>query len=177
MIGRGDAAAALASIDDARRRAGELRGYAHAGGTLMVWGAIWLVCNLLSQTFAWGRMSWPPGIAVGVIWSVVQGRRHPGDGDRRAGLTSLAVFGFFAMLMVIVGLHDPLTFNAAISLTVAAAYVVVGIWSGARFALVGLVLAALVAIGWFGDPRHLYLWLGLGGGGALIVSGWWLRRA
>lgn len=177
MIGRGDATAALASVDDARRRAGELRGYAQAGGTLVLWGMVWLVCNLLSQFFRWGPLSWPFGILIGVIGSVVQGRRHPTGNDWRIGLTVLAVSNFLALLTVIAGVHDPATMNAAISLTVAAVYVVAGVWAGARFAYVGLALAALVAIGWFGDPRHLYLWLGLGGGGALILSGWWLRRA
>ena len=177
MIERGDAAAALAAVDDARRRAGELRSYAQAGGTLILWGAIWLVCNLLSQFFPWGAMSWPVGIVAGVAGSVLRGRRPSGENSWRLGLSILTVANFFALLMVVVGVHDPLTTNAAISLTVAAAYVLAGIWAGARFALVGLVLAALVAVGWFGDRGHLYLWLGLGGGGALILSGWWLRRA
>ena len=176
-IGRGDAAAALASVTDARRRAGELRGYAQAGGTLILWGAIWLACNLLSHFFAWGSMSWPFGILLGVIGSIVRGRRQAGNSDWRAGLSALAIFGFLALLMLIVGVRDPLTVNAAISLTVALAYVVTGIWAGARFALVGLALAVLVAIGWFCDRGHLSLWLGLGGGGALLISGWWLRRA
>lgn len=175
MIARDDAAAALASVDTARARAGELRGYAHAGDILIAWGLVWLVCNLLTHVFVWGAQSWPFGVALAVVWSIVRGRR--GHGDARAGLTSLVVFAGVALIMLVTGVRDPMTANVAISLTVAAAYVVIGIWTGARFAWIGLALAALVLAGWFVDRTHLYLWLGLGGGGALLLSGWWLRRA
>lgn len=177
MIGPRDAAAALTSIDDARRRAGELRSYAHAGDTLILWGLVWLACNLLSHYVSWGEHSWPVGIVIGVVGSILRGHRQSSGNDRRVGLTAVAVSSFLVLLTVIAGVHDAPTMNAAISLTVAAVYVVAGIWTGARFALIGLALAALIAIGWFADPGHLYLWLGIGGGGALMVSGAWLRRA
>lgn len=32
-------------------------------------------------------------------------------------------------------------------------------------------------IAWFVDREHLELWLGVGGGGLLILSGIWLKRA
>lgn len=42
---------------------------------------------------------------------------------------------------------------------------------------IGLAIALAVILGWFVFPAWLYLWLGLGGGGALLLSGLWLRRA
>ena len=62
-------------------------------------------------------------------------------------------------------------------LVVAAAYVVLGVWAGARFALLGVALGAVVVAGWFVAPSWLFLCLGLGGGGTLLAGGLWLRRA
>jgi hypothetical protein len=180
VIDQQDAASALASIETARRRSGELRRYAHAGSKLIGWGLVWLVCNLLTQFEpTWGARSWLFGVPIGILWSM----RTPGlgggagQGVGRYMLTGLAIAGFFATIFAVAGVKDPLQANAIASLTVAAAYIAVGIWTGARFAGIGLVLAALVLFGWFGDRAHLALWLALGGGGALIVSGLWLRRA
>jgi hypothetical protein len=64
-----------------------------------------------------------------------------------------------------------------ISAFVAGFYVLQGVWMGQRFAWIGLAIAVCVIAGWFADREHLELWLGVGGGGALIVSGIWLRRA
>jgi hypothetical protein len=180
MIDRQDAASALASIETARRRSGELRRYAAAGDKLIGWGLIWLVCNLLTQ-FApvWGPKSWLIGVPAGVLWSMTGPGLggESGEGAGRYALMGLAVFGFFAAILSVAGVHDPLQANAIISLTVAAVYVVMGIWAGPRFACIGLALAALVLGGWFADRSHIAFWLALGGGGALIVSGLWLRQA
>ncbi|RYY28204.1 MAG: hypothetical protein EOP62_03095 [Sphingomonadales bacterium] len=180
MIDRDDAASALASIDSARERSGELRRYAHAGDKLIGWGLVWLICNLCTQLIpVWGAKSWLIGVPIGIIWSMMGPGLGggAGKGTGRYALMALAIFGFFAAIMAVAGVRDQLQANAIVSLTVATVYIVVGIWSGPRFAWIGLALAALVLFGWFGDPSHLYLWLALGGGGALIVSGLWLRRA
>lgn len=180
MIGQGDAAAALASIDDARRHAGALRRYAHAGDKLIGWGVVWLTCNLLTQAFpSWGSASWLVGVPLGIAWSL----RSPGlgggagQGWGRYALMGIAIYGYFGMVLAVAGVHDPLQANAIVSLTVAIAYVAAGLWVGTRFVGIGLALAAMVLGGWFGDRAHLAFWLGLGGGGALILSGVWLRRA
>ena len=180
MIDKQDAASALASIETARRRSGELRRYANAGSKLIGWGLVWLVCYLCTQ-FApvWGSKSWLVGVPIGVLWSMT-GPGLGGDAGQGAGryaLTGLAVAGFLAAVLAVAGVRDPLQANAIVSLIVAVVYVSVGIWTGPRFAWIGLLLAALVLGGWFGDREHIALWLGVGGGGALIVSGLWLRRA
>jgi hypothetical protein len=174
-----DAASALRDVERTRRRAVELSGYAHAGDSLIGWGLVWLICNLVTQLApAWGNNSWLIGIPAAVAWSMT---RKPRGGARGGGwrtvATALTAFGFFAALMLVAGIRDPLQANALVSLCVATAYVVLGIWAGARFAWIGLALAALVLAGWFFDRSHLYLWLAFGGGGALLLSGLWLRRA
>lgn len=176
-IGRDDAASALAEVARARRIAEELRGYAHAGDIVAGWGLVWLVCNLLTYFFpGWGYQSWGPGIVLGTLWSIQRGRKDA-QVDRRALASAAATVGFLALVLLIAGVDDPVQVNALISLFVAGSYVTMGIWTGPRLAWIGLGIAALVTAGWFLDRANLPLWLGLGGGGALIATGLWLRRA
>ena len=177
MIGRDDAASALDAIERTRQRATELRGYAHAGDIVIGWGLVWLVCNLLGYFAPHVEWAWPAGIALAVIWSTWRGARGQRKGDPRAAVSAFTVFGMIALVMSIAGVDSPDQGNAMISAFVAGFYVLQGIWMGQRFAWIGLVIAVCVIAGWFADRAHLELWLGIGGGGALILSGLWLRRA
>lgn len=173
-IDREGAQAALDAVGRTRRHAGELRGYANAGNILMGWGIAWLVANLASQLDpSWARVAWPIAITGGVLWSVVR----PRSGfDGRIFGTAIAAAGYVVLMLVLVR-PDPRLANVLISLMVAVGYVVLGIWAGHRFALLGLALVAVILIGWFVVPLWLFACLALGGGGTLLVGGWWLRRA
>ncbi|MEP9359241.1 hypothetical protein [Sphingomonas sp. KR3-1] len=175
-----DAAAALRSIDSARQHGAALRRYAGTASTVMVWGVIWLVCNLLSQFFPWGPKSWLIGTPLGVLWSILHPlpRREGAGIDLRASLSIFAGFGILWLMMLIARPQlDARSVNALISLLVALAYLITGIWAGMRLALVGTALVLAVCLGWFVFPAWLFLWVGIGGGGALILGGMWLRRA
>ena len=64
-----------------------------------------------------------------------------------------------------------------ITLVVAAVYAVAGCWVGVRYAVVGVALASL-AVGVFHlAPEQLPLVVPFVGGGALILGGFWFRRA
>jgi hypothetical protein len=174
-----DAAASLAAIERTRRLATELRGYAHAGDIVLGWGLVWLVCNVASHFApAWANQVWLAGILLGILWSIVRGQG--GSGERpgwRVYASSAATVAFVALFIAVAGTQGHDQVNALISLFVAMSYVSMGIWTGLRFTWVGLAIAAIVVIGWFFDRGHLALWLGIGGGGGLIVTGLWLRRA
>lgn len=181
MIGQEDAASALGAVERTRRRAFELRGYAHSGDIVLGWGLVWLVCNL--ATWFGGPvagLAWPVGVTIGTLWSIVRGSRgtpRGAGGGWRVYASIGAIVGAVALLMQIAEVRNYAQGNAMISLIVAASYVGMGVWTGPRFAWTGLVLAAMVCTGWFLDRAHLDLWLGVGGGGALILTGLWLRRA
>jgi hypothetical protein len=181
MIDPNDAASALAAVDRTQRRAFELRGYAHAGDILIGWGLVWLVCNLTTYAVPGIRWVWPVGVLVCTIWSAARGSAVGPAGARRPNLrvfaTVATIVGLVMLVSKIAGIHNFGQGNALASIFVAAAYVVQGIWTGRRFAWIGLVLAAMVYIGWFMDRGHLELWLGIGGGGAFVLTGLWLRRA
>lgn len=176
MIGQDDAVSALASIERTRQRAFELRGYAHAGDIVIGWGLVWLVCNLLGYFAPELVFVWPIGIALGVIWSIWRGRAQS-NGGWRATASAFTIFALVALVIAISEVETPAESNALISAFVAAAYVLQGIWLGQRFAWIGLAITLLVIIAWFVDREHLELWLGVGGGGLLILSGIWLKRA
>jgi len=145
-----------------------------------VWGVIWLVCNLLSQFFPWGVNSWTIGVPIGTIWAMLHPLPRPkGSGmEWRIPLSIFATF-FILWLMGIVARPqlDARSGDALISLVVALAYIVTGLWSGLRIALLGVALLAVICLGWFVFPAWLFAWLGIGGGGALILGGIWLARA
>lgn len=177
-IDHGDAAASLAAVARTRQRSGELRGYAHAGDIVAAWGLVWLVCNLTGY-FAprYTGNAWLAGIVLGVVWSIWRGGRA---GDRpgwRVHASAATTVAFVALVVLIAEVRDQAQINALISLFVAVGYISMGLWTGLRFAWIGLAIAAFVVIGWFLDREHLELWLGLGGGGGLLLSGLWLRRA
>jgi len=176
MIGQDDAVSALESIERTRQRAFELRGYAHAGDIVMGWGVVWLVCNLITYFAPEATFAWPVGIPLAVIWSIWRGRGQ-GKGGWRAPATAGAIFALVAMVIAITQVETPAEANALITAFVATGYVIQGIWIGQRFAWIGLAIAACVGVAWFIDREHLELWLGIGGGGALILSGLWLKRA
>jgi hypothetical protein len=175
-----DAAAALRSIDDARQHGAALRRYAGAASTVFVWGMVWLVCNLLSQFFPWGSKSWVIGVPIGTLWAILHPlpRREGAGMDLRVPLSIFTAFGILWLMMLIARPQlDPRSGDALISLLVALAYIVTGIWSGMRLALVGVALVVAICLDWFVFPAWLFVWLGIGGGGALILGGLWLRRA
>lgn len=173
-IGREEAASALSVVARSRRHAVELRGYADAGSTLIAWGIAWLVGNLASQFNSDVAPSiWLVAISAAALWSVTRRRR---ERDLRVLATVAAVVGFMFLLLVVVR-ADARTSNVVVSLLVAASYIVIGAWTGGRFAVLGLVLGAVVITGWFVVPAWLFACLALGGGGTLILGGLWLRRA
>lgn len=175
-----DAAAALRSIDSARQHGAALRRYAGTASTVMVWGVIWLVCNLLSQFYPWGVNSWVFATPIGILWSLL----HPLPRARGAGMDWRAPLSIFVVFFILwlIGIVarpqlDARSGDAVISLIVALAYILTGIWGGVRMALLGLALLGVICLGWFVFPAWLFLWLGIGGGGALILGGIWLSRA
>ena len=177
---RDEAARALAEMEAAQNRSSVLARYAAGGPILMLWGAEWFVCNLVSQ-YGGGAANWvwPSATLVAMGLSFWLSRRA-GAGARkgyRAIATSLAIFVFFFCLFSIMRLADLRAFNAVISLSVGLAYVIVGLWTGLRYAVLGAAVMAAVMAGWWLFPSLFFVWMAVVGGGALALGGLWLRRA
>jgi hypothetical protein len=169
-----EATLVLADIATAKRKTLQLKGYAANGSILIAWGLAWLGGNLASQfspsasPFLWGL-----GWAGALFWTATRPRQ---SGDGRVWATWLALVGFAALMIALLRADVPAASMMA-SLVVAAAYVILGIWAGHRFTVLGAALTVLIVIAWTLFPAWLFLCLGLGGGGVLILGGVWLRRA
>ena len=174
-----EAARALKEVERAGRRTEALGLSAVAGPQLILWGVIWAVCNSVQQLGPhWAPLLWLPGVIIGSVGSAVLARRLGGVSGwdwRRAG-SFLVLVGFMDTLAAGLGLREPTQYNLLVSLLVACSYMMFGIWRSGRLGWIGLVLAVLILIGWWGVHAWFALWMGLVGGGTLILTGLWLRR-
>jgi hypothetical protein len=82
---------------------------------------------------------------------------------------------FFAVFAILPPANDRAA-PALITLVVAAAYTLLGIWRGPRLIAAGVGLAALTLAGFFFLPAHFLLWMALVGGGMMVSIGLWLRK-
>ena len=182
-VDREDAARALGEIDDARTRTLTLSRYRSSGPYFVVWGVVCLVANVITDLApryadrTWIGMSLL-GIGACLVISRRQcaGRKNVGAGWRR-WLTILVIAGFFAATWRVLPPLGYRQVNAFISLVWAFVYMAVGVWVGWRIFGVGLITAALILFAYYAATEHYFLWMGLVWGGAMILSGLWLRRA
>lgn len=172
-----EAAEALAAVRSTQRRSAEFRGYAVAGDHLIAWGLVWIAGNLAAQFVpAKANIVWGLGIAAAVLFQLIRARAARGRNSGRVFATVATGLGF-AFVAVAVADIAPARQTAFASLLVAAIYIGMGIWVGARYAWLGLFVAVVVLIGRFLLPDWMPLCLAVGGGGAFLLSGLWLRRA
>jgi hypothetical protein len=173
----------LRDLESVGRRSGELYRYSRVAPMLMLWGVIWFVGFAASAYFP-ARTNWIWLVldAIGIGGSIVLGRRGRDDAaSRQSSWRWLAaigsVMGLYAALLF---LFQPATLNqsaATIALIIAFCYVIYGIWAGVRVLITGIALAALTLFGYVELAAHFELWMAVVCGGALVLAGFWMRRA
>lgn len=179
------AAQALRDLDAVGQRSGTLYRYQRTAPILMVWGVIWLIGFGLSDLAASHvTLLWLVLDAIGIASSIYLGRagKRAGsaearDSSRRWLLSIFGILGFYVAVLVVLQPATGQQSAALISLLVALFYILAGVWVGLRFAIAGLALAALTLVGYFALNAHFNLWMAVVGGGALLLAGFWLRRA
>ena len=182
-VNKDDALTALHDVESVERRSQTLFRYGLASPYLLLWGALWIVAGGVGALSpANGNIGWTAVDAVGLLgsaWLIVRHARRCGE---RVFL--LRYVATFTVLAAFVGLtlivFAPVSADEVlmlITLVVAAAYAIAGCWIGLRYAVVGVALAGL-ALGVFHLlPAMLTLIVPFVGGGAIILSGLWMRRA
>jgi hypothetical protein len=183
-ITRDAATQALGEIDAAAGRAAEFKTYARMAPFLMIWGLVWMVCDLLTQ-FApqWG-LAWPIGVGAGTVASIVMGFSLPRDGftpaERAKGWRHMAswflVIAFVIALFQVVPLTNVRETHSVFGLVFGFIYVGMGLWTGWRMAALGAALIVLTFVGFFAIGHWYWLYMGLVSGGALLLGGLWLRK-
>lgn len=178
-----DASRALADIDAAAARSTQLQRYRGFAPHMILWGAIWMVANLLTDLWpAQSGIGWLLLSALGMAGSFWLGSRtarqaaRSGHGPR--WLQTLAAIIVFQVLALAV--LPPLTGRqqgAFLSLLWTCLYTAAGAWLGWRLTAIGALATALIAIGYFHLASHFFLFMGCVTSASLIAGGLWLRRA
>ena len=183
-ISNQEASAALASVDQTARRAAVLNGYESGAPHLFLWGLIWIVgYGLGAFKPEWDGAAWLLLDFLGFVGSYALGRRAATRRTNGACYAMVYVAGtgaLIALAAAIIVVMQPHTSNqvaALPALLIATAYGVTGIFRGARWAIVGIVLGALTVGGFLLLEADYMLWMSAVGGGALLLGGFWLRSA
>jgi hypothetical protein len=174
-----EAADALQTIERTGRRSATLRGYGHAAPHLMLWGVLWAIGYGLTDLMpGWAGVIWTVVAAVGLLAGIAAVARSGGARAiwRYAGVVTILI-AFCVAAVAIMRPTNGLQIAAFIPLVVAMAYAVGGLWFGTRYLVAGIVLAVLTLGGFFALQTHFLLWMAAVGSAALLLAGFWLRRA
>jgi hypothetical protein len=109
-------------------------------------------------------------------------RATPSDGTRSAKswrflAVGAAIFGFVAATYYVMAPSSGPQFGAFPALVMALAYLLVGLWRGPRWIVVGLVVGASTVVGYGLLREYFMLWMAAVGGGSLLLTGFWMRAA
>ncbi|MBL8644991.1 MAG: hypothetical protein JNK21_13735 [Rhodospirillaceae bacterium] len=191
---RDDAALALREIAAAGTHSRQLLNYTKASPHLLLWGALWLAVGVMTELTP-GNAGWTwlvvdaIGFSASLYFIVRDARSAAGSGAassgaatpaasglRYGGLVAVAI-GFFVAVSMVFGPTSGAQFMSLAALMVSAVYIGVGLWVGARYAILGVVLGVLTLIGFFILPAHAISFISAAGGITLLLGGFWMRSA
>jgi hypothetical protein len=183
-ITKDDASQALSDIDAAAGRATEFKTYARIAPFLMIWGAVWMVCDLMTQFAPQWTAAWAIGVGAGTLASIGLGVFMPKQNATAAQRATswrhtvswLLVIAFVVALFQVIPLTSNREVHSVFGLVFGFVYVGLGLWTGWRMAALGVALISLTLIGFYAVGHWYWLYMGLISGGALFVGGLWLRR-
>ncbi|GEQ99064.1 hypothetical protein JCM17844_27010 [Iodidimonas gelatinilytica] len=190
MISQDEADKTLRDIDRTMGRTSRGLGYRAGAPHLMIWGVIWCLgygLSFFSPDLGW---HWLVLLGLGILGSTMAGIRyapkrmtHHGPSTASYHLagrylaSAVLGIGFFTALFAILPPLNSYQLGSIFPLVVAALYGGIGIWSGqVKLGLTGLAVGLLTLFGYFMVPNGFELVLALGGGGALLLGGLWMRR-
>jgi len=186
MITAEQAADALKEADAIERRSFEAFSYSQSAPYCFVWGAVWFLGYGAEALFpidhpAWMWLGWwwmglsMIGAAVSVAIGRRQNARRPGRSWRFGAL--FGILWLFSFFLFAIWHPTPMQIGAFFPLLFAAIYAAIGLWLGTRYILVGLFMALSTLIAYFQMPQYFFLWMAMVGGGSLLLTGLWMRKA
>ena len=182
-ISPSDAAQALDDISQAETRMRQFAGYEKSSPFFLLWGVLWFVASAASDVFP-TRIGpiWIATDLIGVAASTYLGIRGVDRTCARSWggryLGTVAVYLAFAVATLwLLSPTSPQQVYAYFSLLIAAIYMAMGIWTGPRYLAIGLGIFVLTLAGYVLLASHFYLWMAIVGGGALVLTSLWMRRA
>lgn len=184
-----DANDALQEVARTQRRAAILKGYEYGAPYFLLWGTVWLLGYAGTDLWpARAGLIWLVLDAVGIGGGYLIARATPMGGGVATGDTvsqrswryaaSGACFlAFILSTYYLMGAHTSAQFGAFPALLMSLLYTLTGLWRGGRWAVVGVSLFVLTVVGFTLLATHFLLWMSLCGGGTLLLTGLWMRRA
>lgn len=181
-VDRSEASAMLADVAGIERRTRELLLYARAGDYLLLWGALF-VTGYIADDLVPGRFLngfWWMLQALGLAGTVLITLRAHRRGSSSAVLwrvaaTVLAITAFGTMWTRLAhfGVREEIAFwPTFLSLQL----FMFGLWAGRVLVMTSLALCVLAMAGYFWAGHWFHLWMAVAVGGAMVLSGFWLRR-
>ena len=174
---------ALIDIERAQRRAFVLRGYEVGAPHFLLWGLIWLVgyglADLYPARAGWTWVILSMGGAFGgyLIDRAAAAKGLVAKDGWRYMAAMGAILAFMFLTFAIMQPRESAQFGAFPALLVALLYVLAGIWMGVRWVFAGIIVGGLTIAGYGLLHEHFNLWMAVVGGGTLISTGLWFRRA
>jgi hypothetical protein len=180
MSDSSQAIAVLKAADATERRSAEVYWYSRSAPHFFIWGVAWMIgyfgCALKSDLF---DVIMPVAIWSGIAGSLIvslTGRKSRNYNTWRIGAAFLVMWIFTYGLFAIFP-PDHLKIGAYFPWLFAALYGGVGLWLGLRYVIAAAFLAGATLAGYFHLRDYFFLWMAIVGGGCLILTGFWLRRA
>jgi hypothetical protein len=190
---------ALSALDEIERVSHHVRRTLATGvmsSMLILWGVIWIAGFSAEQFAPHAYRVWLALDAIGIAVSLFLGvwSRKPaveGPSPGRIGACWLILFAYAALwsfLLVPSGAlsgpgwagYAPVLEQKMALLWVTVcmfAYVVMGLWLDRFLLWLGLLVTVASLAGFFFVQPYFYLWVAVAGGGSLVVSGLFIRKA
>ena len=176
------AAAALGEIAGVEQRTRRVLVYGQVGLIMMLWGVLDAL-GYVSEHFQPRHAAriWLAVNGIGLLATVVLTRLGPRlDGAAARGRlviwALLVLIGYGLVWSLLLGNFTPRQLGAFWSTLFMCGYVLLGLWLGRAFIVLGLAVTALTLIGYFWLGPWFQLWMAAVDGGGLILGGLWLRR-
>lgn len=178
-----EAATSLQDIASVERRTREALFYSGSSAIFILWGVLVAAGYGLMELYPRSaQMIWVTISAVGVVATVaiIAARRRACAGEQRDwrviwAMAVLIVFGsvWAQLLGPVVPPRLMYAFQPSLSLV---AVILLGLWLGRSFILLGVAGLVLIAVGYVQDEPWMRLWMAAVQSGTFILGGIWLGR-
>jgi hypothetical protein len=191
MITAEQAADVLKEVATTERRSAEAYSYSQTAPHCFVWGAVWFlgygaealapIAHPQWMWLGWWWLGWwwlalsMSGALASTLIGVQQGSRRNSNAWRMTAL--FAIMWLFTLALFQIMHARELQIAAYFPLAFSAIYAAIGLWLGLRYILVGIFMAVSTLGAYYFLREHFLLWMALVGGGSLLLTGLWMRKA
>ena len=185
-MNKNDAETSLRDAGRAAEHSQTLFHYELASPYLLLWGILWIAAGIIGATSPENTgLGWLIIDTTGIVATSYLVARNVRRFDNvnvrneglRYGATAIVMGAFITMTFVVFAPVSGVEIQTFITILIAAIYMILGLWTGYRLAVIGAVLTVLVVSAFFYTPTQFPLMVSILGGGALIIGGLWMRRA